>query len=150
MNGELIDQKPAYNKIINFKVPLQLDQKVVAYRLKQIQLRPEGDISGRYNVNPMLQSMIYEVNFPDSQVNYYAENIIANNVLSHIDDKGYSFTFVNIIVDYKRDNSAVDMGDKYVVTRRRQHRLRNTNQGRKILVAWKDGSETCISLKDMK
>ena len=30
VNGVFIDQKPAYNKIINFKVPLQLDQKVVA------------------------------------------------------------------------------------------------------------------------
>ena len=42
------------------------------------------------------------------------------------------------------------MADNYVVARRRQRRLRKNTQSQKIVVAWKERSETWIPLKDMK
>ena len=95
VNGVFIDQKPAYNKMLNGEVALQLNKNVVAGQVKQRALIPEGKIVGKYDYNPMVNSMIYEVEFPDSQVKDYAENFIANNILSQVDYKGYSVTLVN-------------------------------------------------------
>ena len=70
VNGILIAQKPAYDNILNFKIALQWDEKVVADQAKQRELGPEGKIFGRYDANPMLKYMIYEVDFPDGQMQY--------------------------------------------------------------------------------
>ena len=60
-NGRLIDQKPAYDKIMNTKVALQLDEKVVSAQVKHQALVPERNIFGRCDVNPMLKFMIYKI-----------------------------------------------------------------------------------------
>ena len=74
--------------MMNSKVALYLDEKVVAVQVKQRQLGPECKIVGSYNVNTMLNSMIYEVEFPDVQVEDYAVNVIAENILSQVYDEG--------------------------------------------------------------
>ena len=80
----------------------------------------------------------------------YAENVITKNMLSQVEDKVYSVTLVDSILDYRRDNSAVYKAAKYVVTRRVKRWLRNTTQGSKPIFAWKDSSETWITLRDIK
>ena len=91
----MIDQKLAYNNILNAGVALQLDENVVAGRVKQQALLPEVNIVGRYVENPMLNFIIYEVDFPDSQLKDYLENVIANNMLSQVYDEGYSVTLID-------------------------------------------------------
>ena len=98
-NGILIDQQPAYGKSINVKIALQLDKKVVTGGVKHQYLVPEGKILGRYGGNPILNSMIYEVEFPDSQVKDYVENVIPDIMISKVDYEGYSVTLINSIVD---------------------------------------------------
>ena len=81
---------------------------------------------------------------------YYAEDVIAKNMLSQVDDEGYSTTLINSVVEYKRYVSAVYKADKYIFTRIGHRRLRKTTQGWKLIVACKDGSKTCITLKYIK
>ena len=97
-----------------------------------------------------MNSMIYELGFPDVQVNYYEENFIANNMLSQVYDEGYSVTLVGKKLNYKRDDSAVYNTNKYVFTRIGQRWLRKKTQGWKLRVVQKDGSKTCIHIKDTK
>ena len=99
--------------MINVKVELQLDEKVVSGKVKHRLLAPEDNMAGRYDANPMLNSMIYEGEFPDGQVKDYAANVITENMISQIYDKGYSVTLIDSIVYYKRDDSEVDKNDKY-------------------------------------
>jgi hypothetical protein len=55
------------------------------------------------------------------------------------------------IVDVKKDDAvAIPKSEKWVVTARGQRRLRKSTVGWKLLVQWRDGSETWIPLKDMK
>ena len=42
-----------------------------------------------------MNSIVYEVDFPDNQVNEYSVNIIAQNMVSQVDYKGYSTTLMN-------------------------------------------------------
>ena len=56
------------------------------------------NIVERYDTNPIMNSMIYELEFPEVQLKYYAENIITENMLSKVDDEGYSVTLIDSIV----------------------------------------------------
>eukprot|EP00957_Ditylum_brightwellii_P165821 12624690-Ditylum_brightwellii.AAC.1 len=53
----------------------------------------------------MMNTMIYDVEFPDGQVREYAANIIAKNMLTQVDMDGYTKTLIESIVDYKKDEA---------------------------------------------
>ena len=60
-------------------------------------------------------------------------------------------TLIDTIVDYKRDEAvAISKSNGYVVTKQGQRRMRQTTQGWKLLIHWRDGSESWVPLKDMK
>ena len=86
-NGRLIDQQPSYENILNFKVALLLDERVVAGWVQHQVLVPKYKIVGRYDANPMMNSMIYGLESPNDQVKDYGENLIANNIHSKVYDK---------------------------------------------------------------
>ena len=66
-----------------------------------------------------------------------SEDIISKNLLAQVDEEGYSISL----------DSEVHKSNKYVVAKRGKRFLRKANPGWKLLVAWKDGSETCNNLK---
>ena len=83
----------------------------------------------------MLNSIIYEVEFPDRQVKEYSANMIAKNMLTQVDSDGFTMTMMAGIIDYKKDHAtAVPKNDMYVVTSRGQKRLRKTTVGWKLLI----------------
>jgi hypothetical protein len=149
--GRLIDQQPAYDQIINSEVLLQQGDEVVRGKVKQRSIGPDGRTVGSYDPNPILNSIVYDVEFPDGQVKEYAANIIAENMLSQVDSEGYSTSLIQGILDYKKDEAtAVPKSDKWVVTSRGHRRLRKSTAGWKLLVQWTDGVEQWIPLKVLK
>jgi hypothetical protein len=60
-------------------------------------LGPNGTVAGTHDENPCLNSMIYEVEFPDGQLKEYAANVIAGNMLTQVDSDGYSLTMMEAI-----------------------------------------------------
>ena len=91
----------------------------------------------------MLNSIVYEVEFPDGQIKWYSANTIAENMLMQVDSDGFTMTIMKSIIDYKRDHAtAVPKNDMYVVTNRGQKRLCKTTVGWKLLVKWKHQSES--------
>ena len=150
-NGRLLCQQPAYDKIINAEVLLQHGDSVQSAKVLQRSLGPDGITVGKYDDNPGLNSIIYDVEFPDGTVKEYSANVIAENMLTQVDSDGFTMTLMEGIVDHKVDAAAaVSKSDGYVITRRGQKRLRITTCGWKLLVKWKDGSESWIHLKDLK
>ena len=57
----------------------------------------------RYDENPYLNSIVYEVEFDYGNVREYSANIIAENMLSQVDDKGFSRTMMEAIVDFQKE-----------------------------------------------
>ena len=108
-------------------------------------------MTGTYHDNPVLNTITYDVDFPDSQVKEYGTNIIVENMLTQVDSDGYSLSLMDSIIDHQRDPSqAIHIEDKYITTKRRQNRLRKTTKGWKLLIKWKDKSKVWINLTDMK
>lgn len=150
-SGMHLNQQPAYDRLLNAEVSLQLGEEQAIGKVARRSTNVDGDVVGRYDDNPFLNSMIYDVEFSDGQVKEYAANIIAENMLTQVDSDGFSLTMMDGIIDYKRDDDvAISKKDMYIVTRRGTRRMRKTTQGWKLLVKWADGSETWIPLKDMK
>ena len=85
-----------------------------------------GEIRGTYNENPILNTLVYDVEFPDGDVREYSANIIAENMYAQVDSEGFSHMILDHIADYKKDGNAVDKADSYVVTKRGRRRLRKS------------------------
>eukprot|EP00957_Ditylum_brightwellii_P176029 13403892-Ditylum_brightwellii.AAC.1 len=66
-NGTLIDQQPAYNKIINTEVQLHYQDQITTGNVKRRALGPDGRTAGSHHDNPMLNSTVYKVEFPDGE-----------------------------------------------------------------------------------
>ena len=112
---------------------------------------PDGQVTGTYDNNPFLNSIIYDVEFPDGQVREYAADIIAENMLTQVDSDGMSTTLVEAIVDDRRDDEkALQHHDMYVQTKNGWCHLRKTTKGLELLIKWKDKSESWIKLADTK
>ena len=149
--GQLLCQQPVYDKIINSEVLLQQGDVVQSAKVTQRSIGPNGTTVGKYDDNPAVNSIIDDVEFPDGAVKEYSANVIAENMLSHVDSDGFTMTMMDGVIDHKMDTAtAVPKRDKYIATRRGQRKLRKTTKGWQFLVKWKDGEETWISLKDLK
>ena len=90
---------------------------------------PEETIVGSYDDNSMLNSFLYNVEFPDGQVKEYPANVLADNMITRVDWDGFSVALLEAIIDYKKNDSAIDMADKYMITSKRKKTLSSTTQG---------------------
>ena len=76
-------------------------------RLRGGALGPYGRNYGIYHEDPRLNSIIYDVEFPDGQIKEYSANMIAKNMLTQIDSEGMSTTLMEYIAYFKKDDSDV-------------------------------------------
>eukprot|EP00957_Ditylum_brightwellii_P066875 5075546-Ditylum_brightwellii.AAC.1 len=75
---------PAYELLLNAEVSLQLGDEMRVGKVTQHAIGPNGTITGTYDDNPMMNTIIYNVEFPDKQVHEYAANIITENMLTQV------------------------------------------------------------------
>ena len=151
-NGKLLNQQPVYDKILQSEVSLQLGEGMTVGKATKRALGPDGTVTGAYDENPMLNTIMHEVEFPDGQLKEHAANVlIAENMLTQVDSDGFSLTMMEAIIDHRKDETvAAPMADKCLMTPSGQKRLRKTAVGWSKLVKWADASETWMPLKDMK
>ena len=68
--------------MINSQVQLQHDNMMQTGKVKRRAIGPDGKVTGLYDDNPIMNSIINEVEFPDGQVKEYAANVIAKSILN--------------------------------------------------------------------
>ena len=115
----------------------------------QISIILDGTVAVEYDDNTMLNSMVYDADLPDGAIREYIINIITENMLTQVDKYGYTFNLMEGIIDYKKDEKAMSKEEMYVVTKCGSKLPRKTIVGWKLLVHWKDNSESWICLKYM-
>ena len=99
----------------------------------------EEELFGTRNSNPILDTRLYEVEFPDGDVAEFTANVIAENMFSQCDGARNQYWLMSGIVDHKSNNKAVSKSDRYVVIRGRQF-PRKTTVRWKLCIEWRDGS----------
>ena len=113
------------------------------------QCNDSGDLIGKANHNPILDTWSYQVQFPNGEVTPYAANLIAENMITQCDLDGNQFLLLESITDHQKDQSAVLWEDRHVtVNGRGQHRI--TTKGWKLCVTWRDGTSSWERLSDLK
>ena len=149
--GKLVNQLPAYDCLLNTEIMVQAEEGQVSGKVIKQAFGPDGKVIGKYDDNPYLNSIMYEVELADGRIKEYGANIIAENMLSQVDSDGFSLMLMEGIIDYKHDDLiATPKTEKYITTRRGQRRLWKTTAGWKLLVKWKDQSESWVKLSELK
>ena len=75
-------------------------------------------------------------------------NVIAENILSQVDEEGNRQLMLDEIIDHRSDESAIPIQAFYTTQTGRSTRQRTT-KGWELCVQWKDGSSHWVTLKDL-
>lgn len=149
-HGKPIYPDSATDLLIQSEVRLPQGESMQLAKVLRRSVDSEGRVIGEWNDNPFLNTLVYDVEFPDGELRKYGANVIAQNVLSQCDEDGFYTNSLKSIITHSREGNAVRMADKYIVTKSGQKRLRKTTIGWKFLVEYTDGSRAWRDLKDLK
>jgi hypothetical protein len=139
-----------YDTFLQAEVILPLGDTMQTARVTKQKRDDRGNPIGKANANPMLDQRIYEAEFPDGTVKEYSANAIAEAIYSQVDDEGKQYLLMDTIIDHERSDGALKLEDLYLDNQKGNLSMRKTTKGWKLLVQWKDGTTTWISLKDLK
>ena len=98
----------------------------------------------------MLNTLMYDVEFPDGATNPYASNMIAKNIHNYMDSDGHRSRPFGEILNYCKTANAFVISDTTDVGQNGRRYQRKTTVGLNLLIGIKDGSEKWYPLKDMK
>ena len=77
----------------------------------------------------MLDSREYEVEYLDGYTETISANIIAENLLSQVDEEGNRQMMIDKIIDHKSDETAVKIDDGYITTNSGRQKRKWTTKG---------------------
>jgi hypothetical protein len=119
----------------------------VLCRVKGRKRRADGSAIGVSNPNPILDTRIFEVEYPDGHVDAYSTNVIAESLYANTDEEGNSTGLLDEIVDHRKSNAAIDIKDGLTGTDKKPV---ITTKGWQIRIRWKDGSHDWLPLSQVK
>ena len=106
-------------------------------------------LAGQQHPNPLLDSRIYNVEFPDGGVGEFTTNTIAESLYSSIDDEGYNYGLIEGIIAHRKTPEAIEKENGYYENDRGRKRV-ITTKGWDIRIKWTDGSTSWLPLKEVK
>ena len=107
--------QPSCDKIINVEVILQLNDSA-QINLTERSVGLDSRNMSTYDENHMLNDMACEVEFPDGQIRAHSSKILVKNMLTWVDEYDFSTTPLDAIIDNKKEESALDMKKKYIMS----------------------------------
>ena len=140
-----------YDEYINNEVLLPKNgEHMMAAKVIRRTKNDDGETQGSHNSNPILDTRIYDVMFPDGAVQQYAANVIAENVFNTVDNEGHQHMLLDCIIDHRTDGKAILKEDAYITTSTGRKHRRKTTKGWYFQVQWRDGSSDWIPLRELK
>ena len=141
----------AYDKFISASVMLPQGGEYESGTVVARKRGPDGNPIGQSHPNPILDTRVYDVQFPDGHVEEFTANVIAECVYSQVDREGRQYLMIKEIVDHKSDGNAVQIPDMWIApTGSRNKHMRRTTKGWKLCIAWRDGTTTWEPLRNLK
>ena len=107
-------------------------------------------IVGTYDTNPLLNTLVYDVEFPDGDVRAFNANTICENMCSQVDNDGFHHDILDSIIDCRKNSDAISKTNMYITAQSGQQRLRKSTVGWDMKVAWTNGSESWVPLSLIK
>ena len=69
----------------------------------------EGNTIGRANINPILDTRTYEVEFEDGSMSTYSEFFIAESMYAQCNEEGHKYLLFGSILDHKTDGNTLSV-----------------------------------------
>lgn len=113
----------------------------------------DGNPIGVRNANPILDTRVYNLQFPDGHVEAFAANVIAQSLWAQTDDDGNEFLLLQEITGWKKDSTrAISSEDStaWCTSHNGNRHRTQTTAGWLLEVAWKGGTTTWVPLQDLK
>ena len=157
--GEGSSTLPEIDDITKYDLYIAVDAEVMLPKDGQHMqaarvIRPSKDEDGKrigtFSQNPILNTTVYDVMFPDGTVTPYAANIIAENIYSQVDEDGLRYQLIDHIVGHRKDGKAVPMSEAFTISKNGNKICRQTIKGWEFKVLWKDGIESWVPLRELK
>jgi hypothetical protein len=104
---------------------------------------------GIANNNPLLDTRVYEVEFPDGHREEYAANMIAESIYAEVDPEGNQYLIMDEITGHQKDENAITSEQQWIQNGVNRQ-MRKTTQGWKLKILWKNGTTTWEWLRNMK
>ena len=92
-------------------------------------LDKDGKPVGSFNKDPLFDTRVYEVMFPDGTVQQYSSNLIAEAVYDQCNEDGRRHQFMDELVDYVKSPDAIEKHDGYTVSKNGQRKKLKTTKG---------------------
>ena len=108
---------------VNMEVGMRrgADGEIERATVKKRAIDPDGTPIGISNKNPLLDTRKFEVEYRDGPIEIMPANIIAENIMSQVDEQGHKQMMIDEIVDHKKSNDAIIMEDGSERTRMKIH-----------------------------
>ena len=77
----------------------------------------DGNAIGRSNQNPILDTHLYEVEFPKGNITELAGNIIAESMYAQYDVDANKYLLLEAFIDHRKNGSALSAEDQKIIVR---------------------------------
>ena len=92
-------------------------------------LEPEGKAIGKESLNPITDTRLYKVEFVNGAIETIPANVIAENLLSQVDQEGHRQLLLDEIISHRRLESAILRSEGTFVSSSGFTRRKQTTRG---------------------
>ena len=104
---------------------------------------------GTQDSNPLLDTRLYHVEFPDGGVGEFTTNAIAESLYYNINEDGYDLGLLDGIISHQKLENAMSSENGWYENNGVKRRV-VTTKGWEIRIRWKDGSTSWLPLREVK
>ena len=83
------------------------DGHEVLCRVKGRKRTADGRLIGDFNPNPILDTRVFEVEYPNGRIEALSTNLIAESLYANVDDEGFDTGLLEEIVEHERTSEAI-------------------------------------------
>ena len=96
------------NSYLGMELGIRRDDEGLQHaRVKRRAVEQDVRLIGRQRNNPLLDSQRYKVEYLDGTTEVLTDNIIAENLLSQVDDQGHRHLMIDEIEDHRKNSDAI-------------------------------------------
>ena len=111
-DGTYSFEKPLTDQCINSELNLTLGEQMKHSKVIGCYKDNDGNVVGSHDENLVLNTMVYDVEFPDGAVRKYTANIITENMFYQVDSNGLASSILDGIIEYAKADDAVSMNNQ--------------------------------------
>ena len=99
-NEETTFEHSLHDSLIHVEVLLPHNDEICKMIVRGRHTNKNGEVIGQFDVNPLLNNIIYDVEFADGTIKEYAANVIAQNMYAAMSDDAKGRQAIKSILDH--------------------------------------------------